>query len=105
MKKAMHGFIDFIRSQGVIGLAVGFLLGGAVSKVVTALVTDIINPLLSFAIGSTEGLKQAHIALGDAKIMWGDFASVLIDFLIVAAVIYFGFKGLGLDKLDKKKEK
>jgi large conductance mechanosensitive channel len=103
--KSVHGFVEFIREQGVIGLAIGFLLGGAVSKVVSALVTDIINPLLSFAIGSTEGLKQAHIALGDAKIMWGDFLSVIIDFLIIAAVIYFGFKGLGLDKLDKKKEK
>ncbi|MBP9752087.1 MAG: MscL family protein [Candidatus Moranbacteria bacterium] len=103
--KAMKGFVEFIREQGVVGLAIGFLLGGAVSKVVSALVTDIINPLLSFAIGSTEGLKQAHIALGDAKIMWGDFLSVMIDFLIIAAVIYFGFKGLGLDKLDKKKEK
>jgi large conductance mechanosensitive channel len=103
--KAMKGFVEFIREQGVVGLAIGFLLGGAVSKVVSALVTDIINPILSFAIGSTEGLKQAHIALGDAKIMWGDFLSVMIDFLIIAAVIYFGFKGLGLDKLDKKKEK
>lgn len=103
--KAVKGFIEFIREQGVVGLAIGFLLGGAVSKVVSALVTDIINPLLSFAIGSTEGLRQAHIAIGDARIMWGDFVSVLIDFLIVAAVIYFGFKGLGLDKLDKKKEK
>lgn len=105
MNDTLRGFLDFIRSQGVIGLAVGFLLGGAVSKVVSALVTDIINPLLSFAIGSTEGLKQAHIALGDAKIMWGDFVSVLIDFFIVAAVIYFGFKGLRLDRLDKKEEK
>jgi len=103
--KSMQGFVEFIREQGVMGLAIGFLLGGAVSKAVSALVVDIINPLLSFAIGSTEGLKQAHIALGDAKIMWGDFVSVLIDFLIIAAVIYFGFKGLGLDRIDKKKEK
>lgn len=100
----MQGFLDFIREQGVVGLAIGFILGGAVSKVVSALVTDIINPIISFAIGSAEGLKQAHVALGDAQIMWGDFVSVIIDFLIVAAVIYFGFKGLGLDKLDKKKD-
>lgn len=99
----MQGFVDFIREQGVIGLAIGFILGGAVSKVVSALVTDIINPILSFALGSTEGLKQAYIALGDARIMWGDFISVIIDFLIISLVIYFGFKGLGLDKLDKKK--
>lgn len=103
--KSVHGFVEFIREQGVMGLAIGFLLGGAVSKVVSALVTDIINPILSFFIGSAEGLKQASIGIGDAKIMWGDFLSVIIDFLIIAAVIYFGFRGLGLDKLDKKKEK
>lgn len=100
----IKGFFDFIREQGVVGLAIGFLLGGAVSKVVSAFVADIINPLLSFVMGSTDGLKQAYIAIGDAKIMWGDFISVIIDFLIIAMVIYFGFKGLGIDKLDKKKE-
>ncbi len=105
MRDTLKGFLNFIREQGVMGLAIGFLLGGAVSKVVSALVTDIINPLLSFAFGSTEGLKQASIGVGDARIMWGDFISVLIDFLIIAAVIYFGFKGLGLDRIDKKKEK
>ena len=103
--KSVQGFVEFIREQGVVGLAIGFLLGGAVSKVVSALVTDIINPLLSFGIGSAEGLKQAFIPLGDAKIMWGDFVSVIIDFLIISAVINYGFKGLGLDRLDKKKEK
>lgn len=105
MKDTLRGFVSFIREQGVVGLAIGFLLGGAVSKVVSAFVTDIINPILSFAIGSAEGLRQAHIPLGDARIMWGDFLSVLIDFFIIAAIIYFGFKGLGLDRLDKKKEK
>lgn len=99
----IRGFVQFIREQGVVGLAIGFLLGGAVSKVVSALVTDIINPILSFVIGSAEGLKQASIPLGDARILWGDFISVIIDFLIIAGVIYFGFKGFGIDKLDKKK--
>jgi large conductance mechanosensitive channel len=99
------GFMQFVREQGVVGLATGFLLGGAVSKVVTALVTDIINPMISIVFGSAEGFKMAAIQVGDSQIMWGDFASVLIDFIIVAAVVYFGFKGLGLDKLDKKKEK
>jgi large conductance mechanosensitive channel len=104
MKRHVVGFVDFIRKQGVIGLAVGFLLGGAVSKVVTALVTDIINPLVGMALGSTAGLKAASWTVGDATIMWGDFISVLVDFIIVASVVYFGIKGLGLDKLDKAKE-
>lgn len=99
----MRGFVEFIRDQGVVGLAVGFILGGAVSKVVSALVADIINPILSVVLGAAEGLKQATLALGPVKLMWGDFAAVLIDFLVIAAVVYYGVKGLGLDKLDKKK--
>lgn len=100
----MRGFMEFIRNQGVVGLAVGFILGGAVSKVVTALVTDIINPILGVALGAVDGLKEAKLSLGSADILIGDFISVTIDFLIIAAVVYYGVKGLGLERLDRKKE-
>lgn len=100
----MKGFLNFIREQGVVGLAVGFILGGAVSKVVTAIVTDIINPLIGMALGSGEGLKLASIKVGSNAIMYGDFISIVIDFLIVSLVVYFGVKIIGIDKLDKKKE-
>ena len=99
----MKGFIEFIREQGVMGLAVGFILGGAVSKVVTALVEDLVNPLVGLALNKVSGLDKAYFEIGTAKILWGDFASVLIDFLIVALVVYFGVKALRLDKLDGKK--
>ena len=82
-------------------MAVGFILGGAVSKLVAALVADIINPLLGIGLGKIN-LKDAAISAGPAKIMWGDFVSILIDFLVIALVVYFGVKGLKLDKLDKK---
>lgn len=101
----MKGFIDFIREQGVVGLAVGFILGGAVSKVVSALVTDIINPILGVILGSAEGLKAASFRIGSAEILYGDIISVTIDFIVIALVVYFGVKLIGLDKLDKKKEK
>ena len=100
----MKGFLDFIREQGVVGLAVGFILGGAVSKVVSALVTDIINPLLGVALGAVGGLKGASLAIGSVTILYGDFLSVLVDFLVIALVVYFGVKLLRLDKLDKKKD-
>lgn len=99
MKEQLNGFVDFIRTQGVVGLAVGFILGGAVSKVVSALVNDIVNPILGYLLGSTEGLKA--MTLG--PILLGDFVAVVIDFLIIAAVVYFVVKGLGFDKLDKPK--
>jgi len=99
----MKGFIDFIREQGIIGLAIGFILGGAVSKVVSALVTDIINPLVSIILGATDGLKTASFSIGTAQILYGDLISVVIDFIIITLVIYFGFKALGIEKLDKLK--
>lgn len=98
----MRGFLNFIREQGVVGLAVGFILGGAVSKVVSALINDLVNPLLGLALGATEGLKTASFGLGSVRILYGDFLSVLIDFIVVALVVYFGVKIIGLDKLDKK---
>ncbi|TSC55019.1 MAG: large-conductance mechanosensitive channel-like protein [Parcubacteria group bacterium LiPW_30] len=100
----MKGFLDFIREQGVVGLAVGFILGGAVSKVVAGLVTDIINPIIGVALGAAGELKSATFAIGPVQILWGDFVSILIDFVIIALVVYFGVKFIGLDKLDKKKE-
>jgi large conductance mechanosensitive channel len=101
----MSGFVEFLRKQGVVGLAVGFILGGAISKLVAALVSDIINPIIGVLLGKVSGLTQATIRLGSARIMWGDFVSVLIDFLIIAAVVYFGVKWLKLDKLDKRSSK
>ena len=99
----MKGFLDFIREQGVVGLAVGFILGGAVSKLVSAIVTDIVNPLLGLALGSVSGLKEAYFAIGSAKIMYGDLLAVFIDFVVIAFVVYFGVRALKLDQLDKPK--
>lgn len=100
----MKGFINFIREQGVVGLAVGFILGGAVSKVVSALVTDIINPIIGVALGAAGEMKSAAITIGSTKILYGDLISVVIDFIVIALVVYFGVKLIGLEKLDKKKE-
>lgn len=101
----MKGFIEFIRSQGVIGLAIGFILGGAVSKVVAAFTSDIVNPIIGGFFSQVDALADATVQIGPATILWGDFVVVLIDFIIIAAVVYFIFKGLGLEKIDKKEKK
>ena len=99
MAGGIAGFINFVREQGVIGLAVGFILGGAVSKVVTALVDDVVNPVIGAVLGSGDGLRA--MTLG--PILIGDLVAVIIDFLIIAAVVYFVVKGLGLDTADAPK--
>lgn len=101
----MRGFLEFIREKGVVGLAVGFILGGSISKVVTSLVNDIVNPFVGVILGFTKGLETASFKLAGTSIKWGHFVSSLIDFLIVAFVVYFGVKLLKLDRLEKSKEK
>lgn len=102
-RKHMKGFITFIREQGVVGLAVGFILGGAISKMVTSLVNDIINPTIGILLGRVGQLSSAYLKIGQSKIMWGNFLNTAIDFTIIAFVVYFGVKILKLDRLDKKK--
>jgi len=100
----MKNFLNFICEQGVVGLAVGFILGGAVSKVVSSIVTDLINPLIGLLLGKVGDLDQAFLQIGESKLMWGNFVSTTIDFIVIAFVVYFGVKILRVEKLDKKKD-
>ncbi len=100
----MRNFIRFIRSQGVVGLAIGFILGGSVSSVVSALVQDIVNPLLGLVLGNFKNLGEYQSSIGQAAIKWGDFIVSLLDFITIAAVVFFIFQGLHLEKLDEKKD-
>lgn len=95
------GFIEFIRKQGVVGVAIGFVLAGAVAKLVTALVTDIINPLIGLVLVNAENLKNAKFTIRNVEILWGDFVSTTIDFLIIALVIYFTIKLLRIEPTKK----
>lgn len=97
----MRGFIDFIREQGIIGLAMGFILGGASSKLVNAFVADIVSPIIGLVLGNIHSLSDSYIQIGTAKIMWGDFVATSIDFFILAFSVYFVFVVLKLNKIDK----
>ena len=99
----MKGFIDFIRERGVVGFAVAFILGGAITKLVASLVTDIVNPILGVVLSKTKSLETMSLKIGQNKVLWGHFVSNCIDFLILALVVYFVVKGLKLEKIDKKK--
>lgn len=95
----MNNYLNFIREQGVVGLAIGFILGGATSKLVSSFVKGIVQPLIGMIIGTPEGLASMQYQ----SIMYGQFFVDVIDFIIIAAVVYFIFSQLGLTKLDKKK--
>ena len=94
----MKEFIQFIKSQEIVGLAIAFIFSNQISNVVSSLVTNILNPIIGIFLGKTSNLNTAYILLGGAKVMWGSFVSTLIDFLIIAFVVYFLIKNLKLKK-------
>ena len=110
MNKQLKGFMDFVREQGVVGLAVGLAIGTQAGKAVEAIVKGFINPIVSFVVGDTKGLDNATWTLYENSdraliIGWGGVVSALITLTAVAAVIYYIVHGLKLDKLDRKKDK
>ncbi len=109
--KFLEGFLDFVRTQGVVGLAVGLVLGVAAKSVVDSLVANIFNPIIGLVGGGSGSLESHYTCLKtvDAictnKLGYGKVMSDVLSFLIVAAVVYMVVHGLRLDKLDKPKAK
>ena len=99
----MRGFIEFIREQGVVGLAVGFILGGSITTLVKSFIQNIVSPLLALGMNNLQSLTGASLTIGSVSITWGAFVSDLINFIVMAFIVYFGVKILKFDKLDKKK--
>jgi len=109
VNKQLGGFVDFLREQAVVGLAIGLVIGSQVQSIAKSLVNDFINPLIALVMPGSGDLANKAFYIhrtGHApqKFLWGDFVSATISFVILVAVIYFVIKGLKLDKLDKKKE-
>lgn len=84
----LKGFRDFILRGNVMDLAVAVIIGAAFSGIVTALTTDIINPLLGAFIGKPN-FDYLVVNVHGADVKYGSFITALINFLILAAVIYF----------------
>jgi large conductance mechanosensitive channel len=86
-------FMAFMNKYGIIGLAVGFIIGGAAGALVSALVGDILMPIITFFIPGG-GWREAVLALGPIELSIGHFVGTLIDFLVIAVVIYIIMKQL-----------
>lgn len=104
----LTGFMEFVREQGVVGFAIGFILGAASTTLVKSLVDNIVMPPLGILLGAAGGLKNLKLFLGapqgkEAYIQYGQFMNDLIYFLVLALVVYIVAKLLRLDRLDKKK--
>jgi len=105
----IKAFLDFIRTQGVVGLAGGLVLGGAVGVVVKSLVDNVVMPPLGLLLGSAECLKGltwtlGKTASGDSAVLhYGVFLNDFINFAVIALVIYLILRLLRVEQFDKKK--
>lgn len=108
-KEQGSGFVNFIRQQGVIGLAIGLAIGTAAGDTVRKLVEGFINPVVQFIVGSGDRLASATWQFEmwgrQADFAWGAFVSSTITLLATALVIYMLIHFLKLDRLDKPKDK
>lgn len=95
-------FKKFIDRGNVLDLAVGVIVGGAFSSIVTSLVNNIFTPLIGLIIGGVD-FSNLSITFKDTKIMYGAFIQSVIDFLIVAFCLFLVVRAL--NKITKKEDK
>jgi len=86
-------FMDFLNKYGIVGLAVAVIIGGAAGTLVSALVADIIMPIVTFFIPGG-AWRTATLAIGPIVLGVGDFIGKLIEFIIIVVVVYFIMKQL-----------
>ncbi len=105
--KSLGGFRTFILRGNVVDLAIGIVIGAAFTGLVTAVVSDVITPLIPVPGGSLSGLTFHPFYAGqdinhkDVVVNFGALINAIISFLIVAAVLYF-FVVLPVNKLTKR---
>lgn len=101
--KIVKEFKEFIMRGNVMDLAVGVIIGGAFSAIVTSLTDDIISPIL----GIFGGMDFSNLVatVNGAEIRYGAFITAIINFLIMALIIFLMVKGINkVMSLGKKKE-
>jgi large conductance mechanosensitive channel len=97
MKNFMKEFKEFISRGNVMDMAVGIIIGGAFTAIVTALVDSVLMPVIGALTGG-HSVEQMSWKIGDASIGYGAFIQAVINFLLVACVLFLIIKALNKAK-------
>lgn len=93
-------FREFAIRGNVMDLAVAVIIGGAFGKIVTSLVDDILMPLVGLVLGGINFSEQAF-TVGGAEVRWGAFVQNIVDFVIIAFVIFLLVRAINRLKRDE----
>jgi len=107
----MSEFLSYVRKETVVGLAVGFVMGGALSDFVGSIVRFVINPLLSVAFGNIDLADRVWTLVDPSLenpngviVRWGIVVISLINFVLIISVAYIALKWLGIIQPKKGKK-
>jgi large conductance mechanosensitive channel len=84
----VRGFIEFLKQYGVLALAIAVIIGGKLNAVVTALVDGVLMPVIAFFVPGGDW-RSAVVQVGPIRLLFGPFVAAMIDFLIVALLVYW----------------
>lgn len=96
-------FKDFIMRGNVLDLAIGVVMGSAFTAIVNALVENIIMPIVT-AVSGNASVEDLSISIGNTTLTYGVFLQAVIDFLIIALILFFIIKGVNSLSSRLKKE-
>jgi len=99
--KFFKEFKEFAMRGNVIDLAVGVVIGGAFSAIITALVENIFLPLIGLIVGGTD-ISALAVKVGTASLAYGAFLQAIINFLLIALCLFLFVKAV--NKMRKSKE-
>ena len=85
----LKGFRDFIARGNMVEMAVAFVMGSAVTAIVTSLVDSVIYPLIAAIFSMTDMDKVWNVTVNGSVVRFGSFVGAIINFLIIALVVYF----------------
>lgn len=103
MKKFFKEFKEFAMRGNVIDLAVGVVIGGAFTAIVTALVENILTPLLGLITGGTD-FSSLSFGVGEAQFTYGALISAILNFILTALVLFIIIKAINKAQEARKKE-
>ena len=108
-KSFTQEFFNFLKTFGIIGLAIAFVIGAAASKLVTAFVNDIVNPTVGLFLpaGDLERMSAnvTNISGATSEFKYGDLIGNIIDFIIIALIVFAVYKFLSKHNLVEDKTK
>ncbi len=93
-KSFIAEFMEFLQKFSVIGLAIAFVIGQAASKLISSFVNDIITPFIGLLTPDVGDLNKIGLTIGKSTFSYGDLISNIINFLIIAVVVFLAYKQL-----------